>query len=582
MTQIDEHKITIIVYKRDEAEYQRLLSQIRLLQIPAIGGKATTCELVAMSSAYGSRATAYNVAMQQSTARYKVYLDTSILTLAPAILPSLLQAFSSADAAGMVGTWGSSLPLDGDFRHAKHNYGTYAWKDVADGKTHQVLGGAGICYQRVQALDGTCMATCVDVPWDEDVDDAYLATAHACRLQAEHRSTYVLTQLRDGAMVLASRPSPYCLTGLPEWFDRARKHFLSRYGAQIHPLVSILIPAYNQPKFCCEALESALHQTYSNIEILIGDDSTDQRVHKALKPIIKQHGNIQYFYRGNQEGENAARNVHFLLNECHGVYVNLLFHDDMIYPTKIEKMMTHLVEDLDEEIAFITSRRDFVDSDGRSKGEIQGYGGAKDITYAGQQICPQMLQYQTNVIGEMSTVLLRKSLLWQQDAYRTGVFYGYREDSMGDISTWLELLKNGRVCVFLDEKLSAFRDHPAQNTHNPETFLLSYLDWMNLFVLSYLHQTYLRTEADFAACCDSWRNHFHLRQTYLQDKISPAKKKAFDVFQQEIAAIESKNYKNVIQLSIQYMASTGADPARLLAGTSDAMEILEGNIHAGQ
>ena len=50
----------------------------------------------------------------------------------------------------------------------------------------------------------------------------------------------------------------------------------------------------------------------------------------------------------------------------------------------------------------------------------------------------------------------------------------------------------------------------------------------------------------------------------------------------EIAAIESKNYKNVIQLSIQYMASTGADPARLLAGTSDAMEILEGNIHAGQ
>ena len=73
-----------------------------------------------------------------------------------------------------------------------------------------------------------------------------------------------------------------------------------------------------------------------------------------------------------------------------------------------------------------------------------------------------------------------------------------------------------------------------------------------------------------------------LQLSRLEREDAALEKKAFDVFQQEIAAIESKNYKNVIQLSIQYMASTGADPARLLAGTSDAMEILEGNIHAGQ
>lgn len=584
MTPLDENKITIIVYKHDEVAYQHLLAQIQSLQIPAIGGKPTTCELMTMSSDYGSKAAAYNAAMRQSTARYKIYLDTSIRTLAPGFLPTLLQAFEAASDAGMVGTWGSSLPIDGDFRHAKRMFGVYLWQDALTGKSHHVVGGAGVFYQRVQALDGTCMATCVDVPWDETIDEAYLATAHVCALRNEHRETYVITQSRQDAMLLASRPSPYFIQADAS-FEAARKRFLARYCAQFRPLVSILIPAYNQPHFCKEALESALAQTYRNLEILIGDDSTDRRVYKTLKPLLKKHANIRYFYRGDLPGENAMKNIHFLLNECHGDYVNLLFHDDLIYPTKIEKMAGLLSEDIDQDIAFLTSRRDFIDADGHSKGEIQGYGGAKDEIFTGQQICPKMLHYQANIVGEMSTVLLRKSLLWQQDAYDVGRFYGYKDVSMGDISTWLELLKDGRVCVFLDEKLSAFRDHPAQNTHKPETFLYSYLDWMNLYVLSYLHHVYLLRETDFIDCCDSWNRRFGRRLLYLEEHLSNLEDLAFAIYKQEIHAIESKEYKKVIELSIAYMTSTGADPDVFLAGTVYAgtgVSSLERNEHAGQ
>ena len=41
-------------------------------------------------------------------------------------------------------------------------------------------------------------------------------------------------------------------------------------------LVSVIMPTYNSSRFVAESIESILHQTYSNIELLITDDgSTD-------------------------------------------------------------------------------------------------------------------------------------------------------------------------------------------------------------------------------------------------------------------------------------------------------------------
>lgn len=51
---------------------------------------------------------------------------------------------------------------------------------------------------------------------------------------------------------------------------------------QFHPLVSIIIPVYNGANFLAQAIDSALSQTYDNIEILVINDvlQTTERQNK--------------------------------------------------------------------------------------------------------------------------------------------------------------------------------------------------------------------------------------------------------------------------------------------------------------
>ena len=60
------------------------------------------------------------------------------------------------------------------------------------------------------------------------------------------------------------------------------------------PLVSILIPAYNQVQHLENALISALNQTYTNIEIIICDDSTTDDVEKLINHYLQKYKNIKY------------------------------------------------------------------------------------------------------------------------------------------------------------------------------------------------------------------------------------------------------------------------------------------------
>lgn len=103
------------------------------------------------------------------------------------------------------------------------------------------------------------------------------------------------------------------------------------------PLVSVIIPVYNAGKFLDETIQSAILQTWPNIEIIIVDDgSTDNSVAIATKYAGEK---VQVFIQQNK-GASAARN--YGLKEAKGDYIQFLDADDILSPDKIEGQMNIL------------------------------------------------------------------------------------------------------------------------------------------------------------------------------------------------------------------------------------------------
>ncbi|MFK7777457.1 MAG: glycosyltransferase family A protein [Gimesia sp.] len=102
-------------------------------------------------------------------------------------------------------------------------------------------------------------------------------------------------------------------------------------------LVSILIPCYNGEKFVAEAIESALGQTHSNVEVIVVDDgSTDHSVE-----VLKSFGDRIIFEAASNQGACIARNRAFELSS--GEYIQFLDADDLLCPHKIETQLPILV-----------------------------------------------------------------------------------------------------------------------------------------------------------------------------------------------------------------------------------------------
>jgi len=104
------------------------------------------------------------------------------------------------------------------------------------------------------------------------------------------------------------------------------------------PLVSIIIPCYNTEKYIAEAIESALNQTYQNIEVIVVDDgSTDASVE-----IIQSFGDRLKFDIIEHKGACAARNLGLSMSQ--GDYIQFLDADDVLVKEKIEIQLPYLLE----------------------------------------------------------------------------------------------------------------------------------------------------------------------------------------------------------------------------------------------
>jgi len=103
-----------------------------------------------------------------------------------------------------------------------------------------------------------------------------------------------------------------------------------------YPLVSIIIPTYNYARYIRHAVDSALKQSYSNIEIIVIDDgSTDE-----TQAVLSEYGDrIRVISQPNQ-GASAARNRG--IREAGGDYIAFLDADDAYRPENVAEKVAYL------------------------------------------------------------------------------------------------------------------------------------------------------------------------------------------------------------------------------------------------
>jgi glycosyltransferase involved in cell wall biosynthesis len=129
------------------------------------------------------------------------------------------------------------------------------------------------------------------------------------------------------------------------------------------PRVSIVIPVYNGSNYLREAIDSALAQTYSAIEVLVvNDGSTDGG---ATEAIARSYGErIRYLAK---ENGGVASALNLGLREMTGEYFAWLSHDDVYLPHRIAAQMARVRECAGEAVLFADYA--IVDAHGRRLGE---------------------------------------------------------------------------------------------------------------------------------------------------------------------------------------------------------------------
>jgi teichuronic acid biosynthesis glycosyltransferase TuaG len=198
--------------------------------------------------------------------------------------------------------------------------------------------------------------------------------------------------------------------------------------------VSVIIPVYNASKYIGETIESALKQTYKDIEIILVDDCSRDNSRQIIEGYMKIHRNIVYHLQEKNSGAAVARNK--ALDLAKGRYVAFLDSDDLWYPEKIQKQIDLMKNK--QNIAFCYTAYEMVDDEGKL---------IKEKIKILEKATYKNLLKRTMI--STPTVLLDRYLLGdlKMPLRRTGQDYAY----------WLLLLRNVEFAYGIDEPLVKVR-----------------------------------------------------------------------------------------------------------------------------
>ncbi|GEM_PF-1257475 len=444
---MDSNKICFITCVNDEAMYKEAMLYIKSLNVPA-GIKVETLAIRNASSITSG----YNEALTKTDAKYKVYLHQDVFIINRNFINDFIGVFDSNSDIGMIGMTGSSIiPTSGCWWEAKECCGQVY--ESHRGKMNILkFENVDENIEDVQAIDGFMMITQYDIKWREDIFDGW-------HFYDVSQSVEFLKNKYK--VVVPPQEKPWCIhdCGTVRIVDDYKKYqdiFINEYSEFIFPLVSIMITAYNRPEYFKIALESALNQSYKNIEIVICDNSTNNSVRDVVKDYLKSP--LIRYYK-NEKELDVIDNFNKAVNLAKSEYICFLMDDDIYNRDKLKVMMNYFIQD--SSLALVTSHRQAIDKNGdviNSINETQKL--FYKPTYISENDLKKLfIQTRTNYIGETTTPLFKKEYL-EKGIF--GCYEGRNYSVISDMVTWIRMSEKGRI-IYLSDTLSYYRIHETQD-----------------------------------------------------------------------------------------------------------------------
>lgn len=211
--------------------------------------------------------------------------------------------------------------------------------------------------------------------------------------------------------------------------------------------ISIIIPVYNGSNYLKEAIDSALNQTYKEIEIIVvNDGSTDKG---KTKKIAKSYGNKIKYYKKRNGGVASALN--YGIKKSTGDYISWLSHDDLYKSNKIEEEMI-LLNKLENKNSIIFSDYEFIDENDETLENINI--GAKIASV------DKYFVFYKRLISGISLLIPKSKLI------DCGLF-DIQKRYTQDYDMWYKLIKTTDF-YYLNKNLVKIRLHSQQSSNTCE------------------------------------------------------------------------------------------------------------------
>ena len=231
-------------------------------------------------------------------------------------------------------------------------------------------------------------------------------------------------------------------------------------SSKFNPKVSIVIPVFNGSNYMREAIDSAIAQTYQNIEIIVVNDGSNDNG-KTREIALSYGDKIRYFEKENG-GVSTALNLG--IKEMKGEYFSWLSHDDVYYPNKVETQVECLIN-YNNHHAIVYSEWDIINE----KSELTCSVSFKN--HSEKDLFKPLYPLLNNLIQGCSLLIPSKYFL------EIGVFKENLKTTQ-DYDLWFDFLRISPI-IFCKDKIIKSRVHDDQTSKAIGHFIEENILWIN-------------------------------------------------------------------------------------------------------